>query len=301
MNETILQILGGFGLFVYAINYLSEILNNNKEKILKGTKLNNKTVFIFSFLITLLCQSSSATTAIAISLIKAKVINLKQATSMIVAANIATTITPFILLINLQNFSLLFIFFGGLFKSVVKERYKSLFSFVLAIGLLFYGLQTMSNSLNNLTTYPMFIKTLNQVDEHPLFISTLLTSLIQSSSISIGVLQQSAICDNLQTSSLILFVYGCNVGTTMTAILVSLGNDIDAKKTAIIHLLFNCIGVVIGLLLLSFTTEIFDTFKQSYTMNTSVLIALTHLVFNIQTSLLFIPLINPIITKLNQI
>ncbi len=293
-------VLGGFGLFLFGINYLSDSIKYSKHFTIKLNNFSTLTLYLSASLMTFLCQSSSAVTAIIISLIKAEKMNLKQAAIMIVACNIATTITPFITLINLQDYSLLLLFVGAFLYVVTVNKLKLLSQLMIGIALLFYGLQLMSNSLVFIANTSEFVKILHFIEEFPLLFGTLLTALIQSSSVSIAIVQQHAIASQLPLLSLWLFIYGANIGTTSTAFLVSLGDSIEAKKCALIHLTFNVLATLIAVPLINCTSFFINFIATHYSLSVGFQIALVHLIFNIQGALLFFIIINPLCVFLSK-
>ncbi|MDO9629968.1 MAG: Na/Pi cotransporter family protein [Acholeplasmataceae bacterium] len=261
-GESIMFVFGGLALFVFGINMMSDSLkaaagNKLKAIIEKTTNTPLKGILMGIFL-TVLIQSSSGTTALMIGLLRAGLMTLPQAVGIIMGANIGTTVTAFIIGLPIADYGLL-ILFVGVVMSFVKNRKVHHFGGVLiGLGMLFVGLNTMSSGLKPLAATPaaeaMFQTFSNNWFLGTIF-GTLFTALVQSSSAAIGVLEKlyalnAEGIESITLSGAIPILLGANIGTTITALLASIGGNIESRRASFIHILFNVVSAVIFLIIL---------------------------------------------------
>ena len=296
----IITVLGGLGLFLYGIEYMSISLKNlsgSKLKMLVAKATNNIFVGILTGLaVTVLIQSSSATTVIVIGLISAGVMTLKQAIGVMMGANIGTTVTAFLIGLNVNDYALLFIAIGAmivLFISTKKIRLTG--GIILGFGLLFLGLEIMSLGLEPLTAKDWFKDAMVSLSESSglgVLVGTFLTVLVQSSSASIGVLQQVFSDGSLALPGALAVLLGCNIGTTITAILASLKAPREAKQASLFHLLFNLFGTIFFLIFFKYYVNIMEMFENQFLgANNKFTIAIAHIIFNTFTTIVVLFLV----------
>ncbi|MDR1700555.1 MAG: Na/Pi symporter, partial [Lachnoclostridium sp.] len=252
-------LFGGLALFIFSMNFMSDGLQKaageKMRSILEVLTGNPVMGVLAGLLVTALIQSSSATTVIVIGLISAELMTLPQAISVIFGANIGTTITAQLVAFKISDYAWLFVAIGFImFFASRKKQVKYIGPVILAFGMLFVGLSTMGDSMVPLGESQIFRDWMTSVVDIPVLgvlVGTGMTLVLQSSSATIAILQQLASTTtesgetmiSLQQSLPILF--GDNIGTTITAILASIGGGITAKRVAAAHSTFNIVGTVI--------------------------------------------------------
>ncbi len=316
--QIVLYAFGGLGIFLYGIYIMGDSLKGlagSKLKIIieKSTNKVWKGILV-GILLTALIQSSSAMTAILISLIGAGLLTLPQAIPVIMGANIGTTVTAVLVGLNIKDYSLIFIGIGAIIVFFIKQKkvnYAGLA--LLGFGLLFFGLDTMDKGLMEIVNKPFFKETVENLNNPFLGVlsGTILTGIIQSSSAFIAIVQQvyaTPIDGVVGTHAISLIaslsmVIGSNIGTTVTALLSSLSSSRNAKRAALAHLLFNITGCILFLILLYPMNKLLVYLESviPYLYNSPAnTIALFHLVFNITTTFLlcwFVKLLVKIVEK----
>lgn len=263
MKDT-LQILfglfGGLAIFIYGMNMMSESLQKaageKMKKILALLTRNRLLGVIAGALTTAVLQSSSATTVMAIGFVSAGLMSLPQAISIIFGANIGTTMTAQIIAFKISDYIYLFVFVGFIISFVVKsEKWKNIGQTIFAFGLLFLGIETMGSVMKPLASSPIFLNMIEKVADVPILgvcVGTLMTLVVQSSSATIAVLQNFAsqagadgVTSIMGLAGAIPILLGDNIGTTITALLASVGQSRDAKRTAAAHCIFNISGSLV--------------------------------------------------------
>ena len=298
-QQIIFSFLGGLGMFLFCIKYMGDGLQlaagDRLKYILDKYTTSPFLGVLVGIFVTVLIQSSSGTSVITIGLVSAGLLTLRQAIGIIMGANIGTTITSFIIGFNISHFSLPIIFLGAalLFFTKVKTLNNAgriLFGF----GGIFYALTLMSGAMEPLKYLPDFrIWTVN-LSKNPIlgvFVGTLLTMLVQASSATISILQNLYQEGLIDLKGALPVLFGDNIGTTITAIIAVIGSNTSAKRLAASHVMFNVIGTVIFLILLSpFST--FIGFMQKFLhLNPKMTIAFSHGTFNVVTTVLLFPFI----------
>lgn len=263
MKDT-LQILfglfGGLAIFIYGMNMMSESLQKaageKMKKVLALLTGNRLLGVIAGALTTAVLQSSSATTVMAIGFVSAGLMSLPQAISIIFGANIGTTMTAQIIAFKISDYIYLFVFLGFIISFVVKsEKWKNVGQTIFAFGILFLGIETMGSVMKPLASSPIFLDLIGKVANVPvlgLCVGTLMTLVVQSSSATIAVLQNFAtqagpdgVTSIIGLAGAIPILLGDNIGTTITALLASIGQSRDAKRTAAAHCIFNISGSLV--------------------------------------------------------
>jgi phosphate:Na+ symporter len=297
--KLIIQIIGGLALFIFGINTLSDglqkITSNNIKSIIGVLSRRPWASALVGLATTLIIQSSSATSVMTVGFVNAGLINLKTAIGIIMGANIGTTITAQIVSLNivgLLTYPLLIIGFILFFTSK-RRRYKNIGMAIIGLGLLFLGMGIMKESLDPLKDNQSFKNFLLVFSRNPflgVLAGLLLTSLLQSSSATIGILIALASQGLIPIEAAIPILFGDNIGTCTTALLSSIGTTVTAKRTAFSHLLFNVLGTIIFMTL--FYGFRLEPFIVHY-MGSSVprQIANMHTAFNAVTTAILFPLI----------
>ena len=304
---TVVGLLGGLAIFIFGMNMMSDNLQKvagEKMKNILALLTKNPVLGVLAgALTTAVLQSSSATTVMAIGFVSARLMGLPQAISIILGANIGTTITAQIIAFKITDYILIFVFVGFLMSFIAKtERIKSVGLSILGFGLLFLGIETMGDSMKPLATSPVFINMISQVVDIPVLgvvVGTVMTVIVQSSSATIAVLQNLAATPGPDGASIIGLtgaipvLLGDNIGTTITALLASIGQSRNAKRVAVSHSLFN----ISGCLIFIWFIPAFATFIQFISPAgpeievISRQIANAHTSFNVVMTLLWLPFI----------
>ncbi len=255
--KIVFGLLGGLAVFIYGMNLMSECLQKaageKMKNILSMLTKNPILGVLAGALTTAVLQSSSATTVMAIGFVSAGLMTLPQAISIILGANIGTTMTAQIIAFKISDYIYVFIFFGFLIAFISKsERAKNIGQTIFAFGLLFLGIETMGDVMKPLASSPVFTNLIAQVADIPILgvaVGTLMTLVVQSSSATIAVLQNFAsqagadgVTSIIGLAGAIPIMLGDNIGTTITALLASIGQSKNAKRTAVAHCLFNISG-----------------------------------------------------------
>ena len=306
----ILQLLAGLGLFLFGMNTMSEGLERVAGKQLKnllGTVTQNRFLqVLLGFVITVLMQSSSATTVMLVGFVNAGVMALSQAVGCIMGANIGTTLTVLMMSIDLP-FEYIFCFVGCvlLFLPAKFKKAKGISPVIFGVGALFIGMMFMSDAMKPLRSWEVFTEALKAVNNPivAVLIGAGITALIQSSAASIAILLPLAQMGFLSFEMCMFILFGQNIGTCVTAVLACLGTSATSKRVACVHLLFNVIGTVffVAMTLLLKAVNIFDfagfiesiipdiTVDGVLVPNTKLMISITHIIFNSVTTLLLLP------------
>lgn len=292
----VFSVFGGLALFLYGMTLLSEGLQKaagDKLKSLLEKLTDNKIKgVVLGTLVTMIIQSSSATTVTLVGLINAKIITLAQAVPVIMGANIGTTITAQIIAFKLSALSLPIIAVGAVFFFRAKnERWKSFGTVLIGFGVLFLGLEIMSSEVKNLAKDQGIVHFLASLGKYPLiavFASLVFTEIIQSSSATTGVIIVMGQTGMIDLQTAICFVLGANMGTTITVCLAAFGttgSSISAKRSAIVHVLFNVFGSSLFLPFINQFTYIINLTSSEIARQ----IANSHTIFNVCITILFLP------------
>ncbi|MFV0247298.1 MAG: Na/Pi cotransporter family protein [Mycoplasmatales bacterium] len=297
-QENIFLLIGGLGIFLYGIKLmgdsLKELAGENLKVLINKYTTNKYMAILTGVFATVLIQSSSGTTALTISLVRAGLMDLGQAIGVIMGSNIGTTVTAFLLGLSIKDYALLIIFIGALIYMFSHKKKKNLIGrIVFGFGLLFYGMTLMETPLKALSDTPQFTVLMRDVAQNPLLgilIGALLTMIVQSSSATIGILQGLYLTGAVPFSIAFSILLGDNIGTTVTSWLASIGGSRDSQRAALAHLLFNIFGSVLFFTLMfgfGFIDH-FQTFIASITDNKVLQIAFTHFLFNVTVTLLLV-------------
>ncbi len=295
---TIFEIIGGLGIFLYGINLMSDSLKKiagSKLKLFleKTTNTPFKGILV-GILLTAIIQSSSATTALVVGLVRAGLMTLPQAVGVIFGANIGTTFTSVLISLDIGGFSMPIMFVGSFLIFFFRRKKIQHFGRILfGFGMLFFGLDTMGAALKQLVQLPAFAEMLQSVGDKPILgvvVGVVTTAIIQSSSATIGILQQLYSTGGVPLIGAIAIVLGDNIGTTVTSIIASVGGTSSAKRTALVHVLFNAFGTILFLILLKPYTSLITLMSESIVgadyLTNKLTISLAHVSFNVITVLI---------------
>lgn len=315
MNDTIkilFGLFGGLAIFIFGMNMMSECLQkvagDKMKKILSMLTRNPVLGVLAGAVTTAVLQSSSATTVMAIGFVSAGLMTLPQAISIILGANIGTTMTAQIIAFKITDYIYLFIAIGFIIFFVSKkEKVRNIGQTIFAFGLLFEGIEIMGSVMKPLASSPVFTDLMSKVSGIPVLgvcVGTLMTLVVQSSSATIAVLQNfasQAAADGTTSiiglAGAIPILLGDNIGTTITALLASVGQSKDAKRTAVAHSVFNISGAFIFIWLI----KPFASFIQYISPKGAEVeviarqIANAHTTFNIVMTLIWLPLIGVLV------
>jgi phosphate:Na+ symporter len=289
------QILGGFALFMFGIHFMGDGLKSVagdklRDYIDKYTSNPIGGIFI-GIIVTVLMQSSSATTAIVIGLVRAGLMRLDQTVGIILGANIGSTITSFLISVSVDKYAMYIVFVGSMlicFGNKAKTKYIG--NVLLGFGLIFYGMSAMGNALAVLKDMPAFESFAVSMAKNPflgLIAGVLLTAAIQSSAASIGVFQKLYQAGAVTFGACIPFMFGANIGTTMTGILASIGGSVSGKRTAAMHTIFNVLATILGMLFLTPYTNLISTVFGS--LNPMMQLAVANICFNSFAVVIMLP------------
>ena len=317
MKET-MQILfglvGGLSLFLYGMNSMSDALQKaageKMKKILSVLTKNPIMGALAGALVTAVLQSSSATTVMVIGFVSAGLMNLPQAISVIFGANIGTTMTAQLMAFKISDYIYPIIFIGFMLNFVCKkERLKNIGMVLFSFGLLFEGIEIMGTVMKPLASSQFFVDLMGKVTNIPILgvlLGAGMTLVVQSSSATIAVLQNFAsqagpdgVTSVIGLAGAIPILLGDNIGTTITALLASIGQSKNAKRTAIAHSVFNITGSIVFLFLIPVLTKFiqFISPKGPELEVISRQIANAHTTFNVVCTLIWLPLI-PVMVKI---
>lgn len=245
-------LIGGLALFLYGLDQMSDALKliagNGMKKVLAKLTTNRFTGAIAGAFVTAIVQSSSVTTVLVVGFISAGLMSLTQSIGIIMGANIGTTITAQLIAFKITHYSLVLVAIGFfmLFTSK-RKKVRHYGNMIMGLGLIFFGMQLMSNGTEPLRTYEPFINMMRHMDNPfwAIVVAAIFTGLVQSSSATTGLVITLAAGGFITLDAGIALVFGANIGTCITAGLAALGKPRDAVRAAMVHVVFNIAGVVI--------------------------------------------------------
>lgn len=312
--QTVSGLLGGLAVFIFGMNMMSECLQKaagEKMKTILGILTKNPLMGVLAgALVTAVLQSSSATTVMVIGFVSAGLMSLPQAISVILGANIGTTMTAQLMAFKISDYIWIIVFIGFAMFFIGKgEKIKSIGQTIFAFGLLFVGIETMGAVMKPLATNPIFTDLIAKVSNVPILgviLGTVMTLVVQSSSATIAVLQSFAsqpaadgVTSAIGLAGAIPILLGDNIGTTITALLASIGQSKNARRTAVAHSVFNIAGCFVFIWFI----PIFADFVRLISPKGNEVdviarqIANAHMSFNILNTLIWLPLI-PVMVKI---
>ena len=317
--QMIITMLGGLALFIYGMNLMSDGLQKSAGERMKNilALLTRNPVLgvLAGALCTAVLQSSSATTVMVIGFVSAGLMSLRQAISIILGANIGTTITAQLIAFSIGDYAWAFVAVGFVMYFFLKKKefLSYLGQTIFAFGVLFVGINIMGGAMKPLAGSPVFIDLMTQVHDIPVLgvlLGTLMTVVVQSSSATIAVLQNLAstagpdgVTSIIGLTGALPILFGDNIGTTITAVLASIGGSLAAKRTAAAHVVFNITGTFIFIWFIPYYAK-FIQFISPDGAEIDVIsrqIANAHSCFNIFNTILFIPIIGILVKVVTKI
>ena len=291
----VLTLFAGLALFLYGIKEMGEGLEkaagHRMQRLLEVLTKNKFSAVLVGAMVTGVIQSSSATTVMVVGFVNAGLLPLRNAIGVIMGANIGTTVTSLMLSVKL-DFGVIFAVIGLIFLLAGwRSSFKMLGQIFLGLGILFVGMKTMTTAMEPMRDWEGFRMMITGVS-NPLLgvmVGALITALLQSSSASIGILQALASSGLISLHSSIFILFGQNIGTCITALLASIGTSKTAHRAAIVHLLFNMIGSLL-FIVIALTVPFASWIESLAGDNLRLQIALAHIVFNIATTAILLPL-----------
>ena len=303
-------VFGGLALFLLGMTYLTDALKKVAGKRMKGligrfTRNRFKAAFTGAA-VTAMIQSSSVTTVLIVGFISAGLLSLSQSIGMIMGANIGSTVTAQIIAFKITHYGLLMVAFGFLVQSLVKKQIlKNLGTVILGLGLIFFGMELMSNATRPLRAYEPFIDLMKQMDAAVLgiMVGAIFTAVIQSSAATTGIVIVLASQGYINLEGGIAIALGANIGTCVTALLAALGKPREAFQAAFVHIGFNILGVLLWIGLIDHLAEMVRWLSPVSSLTDQVSkaaaeaprqIANAHTLFNVINTFLFIGFTRPL-------
>lgn len=297
---SLLWLFGGLGLFLYGMKIMGDGLESSAgtklKDILEKVTANPISSVIVGTIVTAIIQSSSATTVMVVGFVNSGILNLVQATGIIMGANIGTTVTAFLVSINIGALIPVTIALGtGILLFSKSKKRRDLALIMLGFGILMQGMESMKDALMPLSKSPEFTNAILSMSNHwylGLLAGLGLTLLVQSSSATTGILIALTATGSITLELAWPYLLGANIGTCITALLSSITANKTAKRAAVIHLLFNSIG---ALIFLPFGLLLINLVKMIAPGNTAIEISFMHLIFNVSNTILLLPFSNQLI------
>ena len=303
----ILSMAGGLGLFLFGIRTMGDGLENaagaKLKRMLEVLTGNRFLAVLVGFVVTAIIQSSTATTVMVVGFVNAGMMSLAQAVGVIMGANIGTTVTSLLIALNFSSVAAAAVLVGVILMLASKKTVvKNLGAIFTGFGLLFLGIDMMSDSMAPLREsagFMNFIVTVSESPLRPLFgiiLGIVMTAVLQSSSASVGVLQTLAMQGLVPLKFSVFVLFGQNIGTCLTALFSTVGAKKNSKRAAVIHLLFNLIGT--GIFILIALLAPYVEWIEKLSPDPMAQIAISHIVFNIVSTVIMFPFAN-ILVKLS--
>ena len=300
----ILSMAGGLGLFLFGIRTMGDGLENaagaKLKRMLEVLTGNRFLAVLVGFVVTAIIQSSTATTVMVVGFVNAGMMSLAQAVGVIMGANIGTTVTSLLIALNFSSVAAAAVLVGVILMLASKKTVvKNLGAIFTGFGLLFLGIDMMSDSMAPLREsagFMNFIVTVSESPLRPLFgiiLGIVMTAVLQSSSASVGVLQTLAMQGLVPLKFSVFVLFGQNIGTCLTALFSTVGAKKNSKRAAVIHLLFNLIGT--GIFILIALLAPYVEWIEKLSPDPMAQIAISHIVFNIASTVIMFPFANVLV------
>ncbi len=294
VQQMVLSLAGGLGLFLFGMKLMGEgletVAGSRLKKLLEKITSHPLLGVLVGLVVTGAIQSSSATTVMVVGFLNAGLLKLEQAVYIIMGANIGTTVTSFLIGLNINDLALVALFLGVVLIMFFKKKLaQHIGMVVVGFGILFTGMDMMSGAMEPLKEIAWFRDMMASFSNPVLGIlmGALLTAIIQSSSASVGILQALAASGAVNLGGVIYILFGQNIGTCVTALLASIGTNRAGKRAAMIHLLFNVIGTLIFIPVTMFVPYV--QWIEALTGDPKMQISYAHIVFNIVVTVLLLP------------
>lgn len=309
LQEMLFMFFGGLGIFLFGIKSMGDGLQksagNRLRDILDKYTSNPFLGVLAGIIVTVLIQSSSGTTVITVGLVSAGFMTLRQAIGVIMGANIGTTVTAFIIGFDVGAYALPIIAIGAILLFFFKkEKLQHLGQIFFGFGMLFYGLELMGEGMKPLRSSEYFIDLTQSMSDNPFLgvvVGTVFTVIVQSSSATIGILQELYAGGSIDLDAALPVLFGDNIGTTITAVLASIGASVAARRAAAAHVIFNIVGTTIFMILLIPFTQYIYWITDVLAIEDKMQIAFAHGTFNVVNTFIqfwFIGTIAWIVTKM---
>lgn len=289
-----ISLMGGLGLFLFGMSYMGDGLQRtagSKMKDILAALTKNKLMGVLvGTLVTGVIQSSSATTVMVVGFVNAGLMNLNQAIGIIMGANIGTTVTAFLVSLNITKFATFMVGVGVILHLAAKKRkVKSFAEVIIGFGILFIGMDIMKDAMKPLESNPSFTGLMTRFDNPYLgiLVGFVMTAILQSSSATTGILIAVAATGVISFDAAYPIVFGQNIGTCVTAMLSSVGANKTAKRAAVMHLLFNIIGTLLFMIFLRRPVEL--AVLRMIPTDVPKQIAAGHIFFNILNVIIMFP------------
>lgn len=288
---------GGLAIFIYGMLNMSDgllkVAGDRAKRLLEILTGVPVIGVLVGVLVTSIIQSSSATTVMVISFVNTGLMTLRQAISVIMGANVGTTVTAQIISFKLSSLIFPMIFFGFLLYFLGKKKsVRYIGQTIFSLGILLLGLELMQEATSPLKDYPWFLGTIESLSVYPILgvlVGIFATAIIQSSSATIAIIIALATQGLITIEAAIPILLGCNIGTCVTALLASIGTNLSAKRTAAAHVIFNVVGTVIVLILMPIFIKLVMYISSDEVTRQ---VANAHTIFNVINTLIFLPFIN---------
>ena len=298
IGSMLMQLAGGLGLFLFGMKLMGDGLEMAAGSKLRGmierlTK-NKYMGALVGLVVTAVIQSSSATTVMVVGFVNAGLMNLAQAVGVIMGANIGTTVTGVMIAINLTAIAPIAVLIGVVMISFIKRNsVKHIGQIIAGFGILFMGMKMMSTAMEPLSESEAFTSLITSFS-NPLLgvlVGLVFTAIIQSSSASVGVLQALGAAGAISLPSAIYVIYGQNIGTCVTALISSVGTSKTARRTAVVHLMFNVFGAIL-FIVISMLFPFAELVQRIAPGSVMAQISIVHVIFNIVCTAIMLPLSN---------
>lgn len=307
IQQMVFEFFGGLGIFLLGIKYMGEGLQKTAgdrlKDILDKFTSNPLMGVLAGIVVTILLQTSTGTTVLAIGLVNAGFMTFRQSIGVIMGANVGTTVTAFIIGIDIGAYALPIVSVGALLMYFAKnQKLQNYGQATFGFGALFFGLELMGDGLYPLRYVQAFQDLTVEMSEVPilgLVIGMVFTFVVQSSSATIGILQSLVEEGMMGLDAALPVLFGNNVGTTITAVIASIGASIAARRAAVTHVIFNLIGALIIMLFLPFYQVFIEYLTNVFSLSPKMSIAFAHGVFNVANLIIFFPFI-ALLAKLVQ-
>lgn len=295
----LIGLLGGLSLFLYGMAKMSEGMKktagNRMRDIIHAITKNRFMALIIGAFVTMVVQSSSATTVMLVSFVQAGLMTFTQSLGVILGADIGTTVTTQLIAFNFDDYALLIIAIGfGMHLVSGKEKLKNIGEIILGFGILFYGMKLMSDTMSPLRDYPLFIETMGRLKAPVmgLLAGTIFTGLIQSSAATAGIVIVLAQQGLITLETAIPIILGANIGTCVTAGLASINTSREAKRVAFAHVCFKVLGVLIFIFWVPGFADLVRYISKGFASDVARQVANAHTLFNVSLGLFFLPFIS---------
>lgn len=305
MGLNVIALLGGLGLFIYGMNLMSrgieKVAGNRLRKILEAFTKTKFLGLVVGLFFTAVIQSSSAATVMVVSFVNSGLMHLTEACGIILGANIGTTVTALLVSFKLSAIAPLFVFAGAIMINFIKNpTVRKSGDIVMGFGVLFVGISSMSEAMKFFSGDQMVIDFLANFTNPFLgvLLGLLITSIVQSSSVTVSILVVMAAQGLVDLRVCMFVILGCNIGACTSAVLASIGGSKNAKRAALIHLLFNIFGTILMFVLLFVAGDLIENivyFCTGYSTDLGRNVAITHLLFKVFQVIVFYPFMNLII------